>query len=391
MGDAARPGDWFRIAIADVALRWTAAEPGSFQFPFLEIDRAGNWQEFTTALARFPGPGQNFVYADVDGNIGYQATGKLPIRKNYDGDVPVDGSSGDYEWDGFIPFDQLPSFYNPPQGWIITANQNPFPENYPYRVNGSFAAPYRSLEIRSALTAHEHWKPEEMLGVQKDVYSAFSRHLAQPGGGRLRSREADRAEPARCRRVLRSWNGQMEKRTAAPMLITLVYQSLEEADRRVGCTRQIDLLRPDHGAGGAWKKFSTKAAGVGSRDPDAAADASAQRARYRKAGNRKAAIVKSWNYGSYNELTHQTSGGQPDSVSGSLFQHRPGGDERLIHHHQADHADAGAVHAIRSGLGGLGSLAQQHHDRRVRARFCRRTTRTSGTRITTAGVFRCSF
>ena len=81
---------------------------------------------------RYPGPGQNFVYADVDGNIGYQAAGMLPIRKNYDGDVPVDGASGDFEWDGFIPFDQLPSFYNPPRGWIVTANQNPFPENYPY-------------------------------------------------------------------------------------------------------------------------------------------------------------------------------------------------------------------------------------------------------------------
>ena len=91
-----------------LALRWSAAEPGSFQFPFLDLNRARNWQEFTAAIARFAGPGQNFVYADVDGNIGYHATGKLPIRKNYDGDVPVDGSSGDYEWEGFIPFDQLP-------------------------------------------------------------------------------------------------------------------------------------------------------------------------------------------------------------------------------------------------------------------------------------------
>src|SRR5207244_7767084 len=136
-----------------LALRWTAAEPGSFQFPFLDINRAANWQEFTAAVARFPGPGQNFVYADVDGNIGYHASGRLPIRKNYSGDVPVDGSSGDYEWDGFIPFEQLPAFYNPPQGWIITANQNPFPENYTYAVHGEFASPFRALEIRDLLVA----------------------------------------------------------------------------------------------------------------------------------------------------------------------------------------------------------------------------------------------
>ena len=86
------------------------------QFPFLDIDRAQNWQEFTAALARLPGPGSNFVYADVDGNIGYHAAGKLPKRRGYRGDVPVDGASGNFEWDGYIPFDELPCVYNPPGG-----------------------------------------------------------------------------------------------------------------------------------------------------------------------------------------------------------------------------------------------------------------------------------
>jgi penicillin amidase len=162
-----------------LALRWAAAEPGGFGFPFLDLNRAANWKEFTAVLARYPGPSQNFVYADVDGNIGYQAAGALPIRKNYDGDVPVDGASGDFEWDGFIPFDQLPSFYNPPRGWIVTANQNPFPENYPYRVSGEFGTPYRSNEIRDRLMARAGWKAQDMLGVEKDVYSGFSSFLAR--------------------------------------------------------------------------------------------------------------------------------------------------------------------------------------------------------------------
>jgi len=130
-----------------LALRWAAAEPRAFQFPFPQLNRAGNWQEFTAALARFPGPGQNFVYADVDGNIGYHATGLLPIRKNYAGDVPVDGSSGNFEWQGFIPFDELPSFYNPPRGVIVTANQNPFPPDYAYTVNGNFASPPATTNV----------------------------------------------------------------------------------------------------------------------------------------------------------------------------------------------------------------------------------------------------
>src|SRR6202167_3356316 len=161
-----------------LALRWAAAEPRAFQFPFPQLNRAGNWQEFTAALARFAGPAQNFVYADVDGNIGYHATGLLPIRKNYTGDVPVDGSSGNFEWQGFIPFDELPSFYNPPRGLIVTANQNPFPPDYAYTVNGNFASPYRSNQIRDLLTARNGWRAEDMVAVQKDVYSGFLKYLA---------------------------------------------------------------------------------------------------------------------------------------------------------------------------------------------------------------------
>ncbi len=132
-----------------LALRWTVAEPGVVQYPILDIDRAQNWNQFTAALSRWGGPGSNFVYADVDGNIGYHAAGKLPKRTGYAGDVPVDGSTGDFEWDGFIPFEQLPSAFNPPGGIIATSNQNPFPANFPYPVNGNFAPPDRSTEARS--------------------------------------------------------------------------------------------------------------------------------------------------------------------------------------------------------------------------------------------------
>ncbi|MGA2594018.1 MAG: penicillin acylase family protein [Bryobacteraceae bacterium] len=212
-----------------LALRWAAAEPRAFQFPFPEIDKARNWQEFTAALARFPGPAQNFVYADVDGNIGYHATGLLPIRKTYTGDVPVDGSSGDYEWQGFIPFDQLPSFYNPPQGIIVTANQNPFPPDYTYAVNGNFASPYRSQQIRDLLTARNGWRAEEMLTVQKDVYSSFFQYLAQTIVAAYDQHKAEHAAMESAVRVLRGWNGQMEKDEAAPMVATLSYQHLREA------------------------------------------------------------------------------------------------------------------------------------------------------------------
>jgi penicillin amidase len=210
------------------ALRWAAAEPDGFAFPFLDLNRARNWAEFTAALARYPGPSQNFVYADVDGNIGYQAAGRLPIRKNYNGDLPADGSSGDFEWDGFIPFEQLPAFYNPPRGWIVTANQNPFPMDYPYRVNGEFGPPYRSTEIRDRLTSRSGWKPQDILAVQKDVYSSFASHLAHEIVNAYDQAKPAKPELRAAVALLRSWTGQMEKQTPAPLLFVLTYQQLEK-------------------------------------------------------------------------------------------------------------------------------------------------------------------
>ncbi|MDQ2949166.1 MAG: penicillin acylase family protein [Acidobacteriota bacterium] len=205
------------------ALRWAASEPGSFQFPFADINRAGNWQEFTAALARFPGPGQNFVYADIDGNIGYHATGMLPLRSGYDGSLPADGSSGQNEWTGFIRFEDLPSSYNPPSGLIVTANQNPFPPDYKYQVDGEFAPQYRSRQIRDLLMARNGLKPENMLTVQKDVYSGFSDYLAKRLVTAFDRKHASNSAQKDAIAVLRHWNGQMEKETAAPMIAALTY------------------------------------------------------------------------------------------------------------------------------------------------------------------------
>jgi penicillin amidase len=217
---------YFNDSRQHLALRWAAAVPGSFQFPFPEIDKAANWQEFTRALARFPGPAQNFVYADVDGNIGYHATGHLPVRKTYTGDVPVDGSSGENEWQGFIPFDELPSFYNPSGGVIVTANQNPFPPGYGYAVNGNFASQYRSRQIRDLLLAKNGWRAEDMLVVQKDVYSALSQYLAQAIVEAYDRHKAQHTGLDAAVQLLRGWNGQMDKDAAAPLVVTLAYQQL---------------------------------------------------------------------------------------------------------------------------------------------------------------------
>lgn len=212
------------------ALRWVAAEPGVFRDVFLQIDRARNWDDFKRALADYGGPAQNFVYADVDGNIGYHAGGKLPIRRNYPGDVPVDGSSGDYEWDGFIPFDELPQSFNPPEGFIVTANQNPFPPNYPYRVSGRFASPFRSRQILDMLrSGGNKLNPADGLRIQKDVYSAFDRFLAQQIVAAYADRKGANKNLDAAAALLAAWNGQMDRDRPEPLIATLTYQYLKKA------------------------------------------------------------------------------------------------------------------------------------------------------------------
>jgi penicillin amidase len=284
-----------------LALRWTATEPGSFQFPFLDLDRARNWSEYTAALARFPGPGQNFVYADVDGNIGYHATGMLPIRRSHDGDVPVDGSAGNYEWDGYIPFAELPAFYNPPQGMIVTANQNPFPADYPYRVSGDFAPPYRSRQIRDLLRARKGWKPGEMLAVQKDVYSELAHVLAKRVVAAYEQRKANNPNLKDAVELLRSWNGQMEKGTPAPLLATLLYQQVR--------SKIADAAAPGKGQVYEYQMAPSVVASVlamegrGWFHDESAMLVRALADAFEEGRRIQGSNVRKWDYGKYNELT----------------------------------------------------------------------------------------
>jgi penicillin amidase len=166
------------------------------------------------------------VYADVDGNIGYHAAGKLPKRHGFTGDVPVDGASGEFEWDGSIPFDELPAVYNPPSGMIVTANQNPFPANYPYPVSGNFASPYRARQIRALLSKREKWAAADLLAVQKDVYSEFDHFLARQVVAAYTKRGGHTERLDAAVRLLKEWNGQMDKDLAAPLIIGFVYRHL---------------------------------------------------------------------------------------------------------------------------------------------------------------------
>lgn len=130
-----------------IALRWTALEV-SGTFPALwRINQAQNWEEFRQAASGFAVPSQNLVYADVEGNIGYQMPGQIPIRAAGDGLQPVPGWTDDYEWTGYIPFEELPSSFNPPKGYIVTANNAVVGADYPYMISLGWNYGYRAQRI----------------------------------------------------------------------------------------------------------------------------------------------------------------------------------------------------------------------------------------------------
>jgi penicillin amidase len=172
---------------ARYALRWSLLNPATLQTGgIFNVNRARNWKEFTAALSSYRGPTQNFVYADIDGNVGYYGAGWIPIRKSGDGSVPYDGATDDGEWTGFIPFEKLPHLYDPPSGMIVTANQRVVGSSYPYFVSHVWASPYRARRIFDLLSAKPKLTTDDFRRIQGDVYSISGVNFARAAAKSLR-------------------------------------------------------------------------------------------------------------------------------------------------------------------------------------------------------------
>lgn len=153
------------------AMRWTVLEPGALCNFYNWLGKAQNWAEFRETIKGIWGPGQNVVYADVDGNIGYILGAHVPIRKTGHGEVPLPGDTDQYEWTGYIPFDQLPQVFNPEGGLIVTANARVTGPNYKPYITDHWEEPYRTARIYDLLHDKRDLRPEDMLKIQTDIYS----------------------------------------------------------------------------------------------------------------------------------------------------------------------------------------------------------------------------
>lgn len=161
-----------------LSLRWTSLDPTDRTIEaFLGIARAQNWEQFKAALALYNAPSQNFVYADVEGNIGYMAPARFPIRRpGHSGLMPVPGD-GNWDWQGYLPQDQWPQVYNPKEGFIVTANNKVTPANYPHTISLEWEEPYRAQRIRELILSKEKLSLEEMQAMQQDITSLLYREF----------------------------------------------------------------------------------------------------------------------------------------------------------------------------------------------------------------------
>ena len=204
------------------ALRAAWLEPG--MAPYLgSVDymRAGDWDGFLAAMNRWGAPGENQVYADKDGNIGWKPAGLVPRRPNWDGLLPVPGD-GRYEWDGFLDADELPVEFNSPRGWVASANEMNLPERYPHeekKVGFEWYAPYRYERIAEVLRENPSFGLEDSVKLQTDYLSVPARRII----ARLRRLRTGDPELERTLEMLKSWDCLLSADSASAALFEVWY------------------------------------------------------------------------------------------------------------------------------------------------------------------------
>jgi penicillin amidase len=224
-----------------LAFRWAAYEPGTIVQSLILLNKAGNWDEFREALRYWDTPSQNVIYADVDGNIGYQTPSNVPIRAaGHTGKLPVDGTTDEFEWKGYVPYDYLPSIYNPERGYISTANQALVPmEYYGYLANelgDEFGADshyvfeyewsygYRGQRINEMIEATDSHTIETFEAIHGDNKAIIAEEL-QPYFASL---DMGSPEMNEARDWLFNWDYQMHMNSPQAALFGYVWYRLEQ-------------------------------------------------------------------------------------------------------------------------------------------------------------------
>ncbi len=249
-----------------LAFHWTAiAETSTILDSAIRLNKAQNWEAFSEALSYWDVPSQNFIYADVDGNIGYQTPGRIPIRaEGHSGLLPVDGSTDAYEWLGYIPFDELPRAFNPERGFIATANQavvpleyydqlreklaSEFGENANYFIGQEWAYGYRGQRIEELLSSTGPHTAETFAAIQGDNKIISAEELAPY----IAALQFDDAKLTEARDWMLKWDYQMHMESPQAALYGYFWARLLQDlfEDELG-----DIAGPSEGDQGMWAVY----------------------------------------------------------------------------------------------------------------------------------------
>ncbi len=193
------------------------------------LDNVSDWNSFIENFRDFTGPQQNIVYADTAGNIGFFAPGKVPVRKpdnDLKGMAPAPGWDARYDWDGFIPFEQLPRSYNPASGQVVTANHKIVPDSYPYFITSEWADPYRARRIEQLLRERQVHSVESFKQIQGDTVSLMAAEILPYMLSAPLKSQPQNSDLAAMHALLSGWNGGMGANHIEPLVFQAWYREL---------------------------------------------------------------------------------------------------------------------------------------------------------------------
>lgn len=212
------PGD----AHTALAMRWNAREASDELTALLAVNRASDWASFSGALRGMQVPEQNWVYADVDGNTGYRMAGRVPVRHSGDGSLPTPGWTGEGHWDRYLAFEELPWTLNPPEGFIVTANNRVVGPSYPHLITRNCELRYRAERIRQMLDRGGPFSLDDVRQMQMDTLDLFAQWAKEPA-----ARAADAVGRPDLARALRAWDGTAGADREEPSLFYVWYRTLQ--------------------------------------------------------------------------------------------------------------------------------------------------------------------
>ena len=210
-----------------LALKYTATDgPKSWPDIIPAMLRARDSHELADSMRGWVDPANNFLFADVDGNIGYLSRGEIPIRSGQNARLPVPGWTNDHEWQGNIPFEEMPRSINPTEGYIVTANNKPVDDDYPYYISSEFTPGFRAERVREALLALAKPTAADMARVHSERVSipalAYINFL-KANRAEIRTRDSD---TARALQILLGWSGSMDAGDVAPTIYSAFRDAL---------------------------------------------------------------------------------------------------------------------------------------------------------------------